>query len=272
MKLTKIKRKGDFMKKGVVLIGVGEMGGVFAKGLLKAGYPVYPIGRGINLDSAVSEIVDPQAVIVGVGEKDLQGVLETIPQEWRDRLVLLQNELLPRDWQSHGIENPTVISVWFEKKPGQDVKVLVPSPVFGPHADLIKEALNAISIDCKVLADENELLFELVVKNVYILTVNIAGLKVGGTVGELWTQNQDLAREAAENIMDIQFRLIERELDREKLIDGMVKAFNGDLDHKCMGRSAPVRLERAIIQADEFGLQVKMLREISEYKGKTAAS
>ncbi len=260
------------MKNAVVLIGVGEVGGVFAKGLLKAGYPVFPIVRGTDLNQAANEIVDPQAVIVGVGEKDLHSVLDSIPEQWRDRLVLLQNELLPRDWNAHNIDNPTVISVWFEKKPGQDAKVLVPSPVFGPQADLVKEALNAINIDCTVVGSSDELLLELVIKNVYILTVNIAGLEVGGTVGELWEKHQAFGREVAENVMDIQFRLIEKELDREELINGMVKAFNGDLDHKCMGRSAPARLERAITQADEFGLEAKGLREIYKNKGQKTAS
>jgi len=260
------------MKKDVVLIGVGEMGGVFAKGLLKMGHPVYPIGRGVDLADVVKDVPDPQAVVVAVGEKDIHSVLETIPQGWRDRLVLLQNELLPRDWQSHNIENPTVISVWFEKKPGQDAKVIIPSPVFGPHADLIKEALGVINIDCNVVASDDELLSELVIKNVYILTVNIAGLEVGGTVGELWAQHQDLARAVAGDIMDIQFHLIEKELDREKLIEGMVNAFNGDLDHKCMGRSAPARLERAITQADEFGLEAERLRAIYKNKEQTSVS
>jgi len=250
------------MKKKVVLIGVGEMGGVFARGFLKAGHPVYPVGRTENLEDAAKAISDPQAVVIGVGEKDLPDVLKTIPQQWRDRLVLLQNELLPRDWKSHDIEHPTVISVWFEKKPGQDVKVIISSPVFGTQADFVKQALNAINIDCNVLASDDELLSELVIKNVYILTVNIAGLKVGGTVGELWAKHQAFAREVAGNVMDIQFRLAGKDLDRQKLIDGMVNAFNGDLDHKCMGRSALVRLERAIAQADEFGLEVKTLREI----------
>jgi hypothetical protein len=254
-----IKGKDDFMKKAVVLIGVGEMGGVFARGFLKAGHPVYPIEQGTEISSVFQEISDPLAVIVAVGEKPLHDVLAAIPQEWRDRLILLQNELLPRDWQAHDIVNPTVISMWSEKKKGQDVKVIIPSPVFGPHAQIVKEALSAIDVDCTVVASEDAILFELVTKNVYILTVNIAGIKVGGTVGELWGKHQDFAREVAEEIMDIQFRLIGKELDRQKLIDGMVEAFNGDLDHKCMGRSAPARLERAITQADEFGLQAKKL-------------
>lgn len=260
------------MNNTVVLIGVGEIGGVFARGFLKMGHPVYPIGRQTNLDEAAKEILNPQAVVVAVGEKDLMDVLKGIPQQWRDKLILLQNELLPKDWKGQGIENPTVISVWFEKKPGQDAKVIIPSPVFGPQADFVNGALKAINIECAVLDNDNDLLFELVVKNVYILTVNISGLEVGGTVGELWSQHQALAQEVADDIMDIQFRLIEKELDRRKLIDAMVSAFKGDLDHKCMGRSAPVRLERAVAQADEFGLEAKRLREIYKNKKQTTVT
>lgn len=250
------------MKKTVVVIGIGEIGSVFARGILKTGYPVYPITRKTNITDAVGNVPDPEVVIISVGEKDIKGVLESIPQVWQDRLVLVQNELLPRDWTSQKIKNPTVISVWFEKKKGQDSKVIIPSPVFGPHSDLVQAALQSIDIDCAVLASPDELLFELVLKNVYILTVNIAGLKVGGTVGELWGNHQDLAREVANNILDVQFRLIDKELDRDKLINGMVNAFNGDPDHKCMGRSAPTRLARAINQADEFALKVDALRAI----------
>jgi hypothetical protein len=260
------------MKKEVVLIGVGEMGGVFARGFLTLGHPVFPIGRETDLAETADRISDPQAVIVAVGEKDLPNVLDTVPPPWRGRLVLLQNELLPRDWQAHDLPQPTVISVWFEKKTGQDVKVLIPSPVFGPHARLVQEALQAVHIDCTVLQSEEALLFELVVKNVYILTVNIAGLKVGGTVGELWQKHQALAKAVAQDVVDIQFRLTGKKLSREGLIDGMVKAFHGDPEHKCLGRSAPARLKRALEQAGQLGLEVKTLREIDAYLNKTAVS
>jgi len=170
--------------------------------------------------------------------------------------------LLPRDWQTHGIENPTVISVWFEKKPGQDFKVLIPSPVFGPHAKLIADALTALGIPVNILVSERELLQELVLKNVYILTTNIAGLETGGTVTELWNKHQAIARKVADEVMDIQSYLVQQQLDREQLIKGMLVAFDGDPDHNCMGRSAPARLERALKIADEAGLAVKKLREI----------
>jgi hypothetical protein len=38
---------------------------------------------------------------------------------------MMQNELLPRDWAIHDFIDPTVISVWFEKKKGMDSKVLI---------------------------------------------------------------------------------------------------------------------------------------------------
>lgn len=200
-------------------------------------------------------------MLVAVAENDLHPVLEKIPAQWRDRLVLLQNELLPRDWQQHQLDNPTVISVWFEKKKGQDAKVIIPSPVFGPHANQISEALASIDISTKILTDAGSLEFELVLKNVYILTTNIAGLATSGTVGELWQSHEDVARAVANDVMDLQESLTGNKHDREGLIKGMVNAFNGDLEHKCMGRSAPARLERALKLAGEAGLAVEKLRE-----------
>jgi len=259
------------MNSSVILIGVGQMGSVFAKGLSNADYTIVPVARSTNLDKIVADHPNPTAVVVAVGEKDIESVLANFPKVWHDKLVLLQNELLPRDWQVANIESPTVISVWFEKKSGQDVKEIIPSPVYGPLSELIKSSLKTINISTKVLSSPDELLFELVVKNVYILTVNIAGMIVGGTVGELWDKHQEFAKDVAGDVMDIQFKMIEKELDRNALINAMVEAFNGDLDHKCMGRSAPSRLERAITQADEFNLEAAKLREIQEKTSSTTA-
>ncbi|KPK11244.1 MAG: hypothetical protein AMJ68_06510 [Acidithiobacillales bacterium SG8_45] len=250
------------MKKPVILIGQGEVGGVFARGLLRSGHPVFPVNRDMDLAQTAQELGEPQAVIVAVAENDLHPVLDSIPDTWRDRLVLLQNELLPRDWEQHQLENPTVISVWFEKKPGQDFKVLIPSPVYGPNAKLVADALIAIGIPARVLGSADELEQELVIKNVYILTTNIAGLECGGTVSELWQKHERIARAVASDVIEIQTHLVGHTLDAKKLIAGMLTAFDGDPEHKCMGRSAPARLERALRQADEAGLAVAKLREI----------
>lgn len=249
------------MKSPIVLVGVGEMGGVFARGLLRIGYPVYPVTRGDSMDETAGAVPKPEAVLVAVAEGDLHNVLEAIPLAWRDRVVLLQNELLPRDWEQYGL-SPTVISVWFEKKKGQDAKVLVPSPVFGRRADLLAEALGSLEIPADVLEDDQRLLFELVRKNLYIVTTNVAGLITQGTVQDLRDNHRELMDDVATDVLDIQGWLTGAEFDRKALIDAMLVAFDGDPAHKCMGRSAPARLARAIAQADEAGLAVPTLRKI----------
>ncbi len=250
------------MKQPVVIIGLGEMAGVFARGLLRLGHPVYPVTRDMDILAMAHEVPEPIMILLAVGESDLHTSLETIPAAWRSRLALLQNELLPRDWQRHQIENPTVISVWFEKKKGQDFKVLIPSPVHGPQAELLSNALDCLGIPCFHATTANDIEYELVRKNVYILTTNIAGLETGGNVEALWNQHQAFARQVANEIIDIQAWLVGHELERDKLINGLVEGIHGDLQHMCMGRSAPGRLQRTLGFAEEAGLQAPTLHKI----------
>lgn len=104
------------MSEPVVIIGIGEVGGVLARGLLKSGHPVYPVTRGMNLCNEGKKIQNPLAVIVAVSEDDFRSVMQDLPDIWKDRLILLQNELLPSDWKEAGIQDPTIFVVWFEKK------------------------------------------------------------------------------------------------------------------------------------------------------------
>jgi len=252
------------MKDPIVIIGMGEMAGVFARGFLRLGHPVYPVTRDMSIKNVADELPTPALVLVAVGEADLHPTLEQIPTLWMDRLGLLQNELLPRDWHAHDLSDPTVISVWFEKKKGMDYKVLIPSPVFGPNAKLIAAALDSIDIPTTIPADLDELRYELVRKNVYILTTNIAGLEAGGNVSELWKNHEQLARDVANDVMQLQAWLTNvNDVDRERLITGMLEAFNGDPEHGCMGRSAPDRLARALALADKASLEVPTLQRIS---------
>ena len=255
------------MREPVVLIGVGEMGGVFARGLLRAGHPVYPVNRGDDPAAVAAAVPAPALALVVVREDALHEVLDRLPGPWRDRVGLLQNELLPEDWRRHRIGSPTVISVWFEKKPGQDVKVILPSPVHGPAAGLLARALATIGIPTRILDHEEELLHELMLKNVYILTTNIAGLAVDGTVAELWARHRPLAEGIAAEVIRLQEALTGRSLDRDALIRDMAAAFAGDPDHRCMGRSAPRRLDRALALAREHGLGLPRIEEIARGRG-----
>jgi len=250
------------INKPVVIIGMGEMAGVFARGFLRSGYPVTPVTREMDVQAIANQIPDPELVLVAVAEADVQSVLSSIPDSWKHCLVLLQNELLPNDWTQHQL-NPTVISVWFEKKKGQDYKLLIASPAYGEKAALLVKILASIDIDARELSSADELLFELVVKNVYILTTNITGLKVGGTVAELWEKHASLAKAVAGEIIQLQSKLTGQSLESEPLIKAMLVAFEGDPNHNCMGRSAPARLQRALQLAKQFKLELPVLNEIN---------
>ena len=45
---------------------------------------------------------------------------------------------------------------------------------------------------------------------------------------------------------------------------GLIEAFEGDLDHKCMGRSAPARLKRALEHADMLNIAAPYLHKIAQ--------
>ena len=246
----------------VIVLGQGEIGGVFSRAFLRHGDPVIPIIKSMNMNSVAATYPNPKMVVVAVGETALDEVLSSLPDTWTGKLVLLQNELLPENWRKFDLD-PTVISVWFEKKPGQDYKVIIPSPVYGRFANDIEAALATLSIPCQVLDDPGQLLHELVLKNLYILTTNIAGLKVGGNVGELWEQQQPLARQIAREVIDIQTCLTATALDADQLIEGMLQAFKGDPEHKCMGRSAAARLQNALVHAKNCGLRTPALNDIA---------
>lgn len=255
------------MDKVVVMIGLGQLGRVIAGGLLRGGQVVVPVNRGDDLAVVAARWPEPVLVLVSVGENDLHPVLAALPAVWRERVGLLQNELLPRDWEAHGIVDPTVISVWFEKKKGIDAKPLLSSPAFGPEAGRLTRALQAIDLPAHELADAESLLWELVRKNLYILTTNIAGLETGGDVGALWAAHEPLARAVADEVLDVQDWLVGRPCDRERMLNGMLEAFDADPRHGCAGRSAPARLKRALQHADTAGLAVPTLRRLAAAAG-----
>jgi ketopantoate reductase len=252
------------MNQPIVVIGIGELGGVFAKSFLRKGCPVYPVSRSMNISAEAKNLPDPQLVLVAVAENEFPTVMATIPARWQNRIGLLQNELLPRDWKSYNIENPTVISVWFEKKRGMDYNVLIPSRVYGPKAKLIADSLEEINIPCNVLNTEDDLLYELVRKNVFVFTINIAGLVLeeSTTTEILWTQHNELACEIADEVIDVQEFLTGASFQRKRLMDGFIEGIKGDPNHKCRGRSARGRLDRVITVAGEAGLQIPRIKEI----------
>lgn len=253
------------MKSPIIIIGIGELAGVFARGFLHCGYPVYPITRGMDLALESQKIPSPELVLITVQENELHPVLEQLPKSWHHKVGLLQNELLPRDWQQHHLENPTVTVVWFEKKKNLELSNILYSPSYGPAAPLISNALQTMEVPAPILENQEQLLFELLRKALYILTVNIAGLLNNCTVGDLWLQHQSLAREIAEEIISVQESLTGKKLPHEKLIRGMVEGIEDCPHRHCLGRSALARLKRTLSFAQEQNIKTAKLIEIHEF-------
>jgi len=250
------------VKTPAVVVGLGQMGGVFSHALLRAGHPVYPVTRSMDAAEVAGAVSEPELVVVAVGEAELHPVLRELPDPWREGAVLLQNELMPRDWQRHGLSEPTVAVVWFEKKKGTPIKPILPTPVAGPKARLLVDALAGLDIPARVVEHGAPLLRELVTKNLYILTANITGLETGGTVGEMWRDHRELATEVFDECLAIQQHLAGTELDRDALLGAMVAAFEADPEHGATGRSAPRRLARARENAREAGLATPRLHSL----------
>ena len=69
-------------------------------------------------------------------------------------------------------------------------------------------------------------------------------------------------REVSKDVLKLQESLTGKSFNESDLEKGMIKAFEGDLEHGCMGRSAPARLDRALELANEFNIEVPALQKI----------
>jgi len=204
----------------------------------------------------------PELVVVAVGEDDLDGVLARRPAPAFE-LVLVQNELLPVCWERHGQGTPNVVVVWFEKKKNKAIHVVLESVVSGPKARLLGRCLDAVDVPHREVGPD-ELLFELVKKNLYILVHNVCGLVANGSVERLWSEHGALARAVASEVLDLQFARAGRSLDRARLMSELAAAVAADPQHGCAGRTAASRLERALRQAAEHALSLPRMAAIAQ--------
>jgi hypothetical protein len=252
------------MERSIAIIGLGQLGELFARGFLRCGHPVVPVMRHLDPEAVAAKYDNPALVLVAVGERDLPPVLAGMPAPWRDRVGLLQNELLPPYWQAHGIRQPTTLVVWFEKKPHSHLRVLRPTEIHGPASGLCCKALEALELPCATLNSRGDRLRALVLKNVTILTMNIAGLAVGGTLGALWNEHRALTERVAREAIAIQAGLAGEPLEAEELIAELGRVFSANPDQKATGRSAPERLDRARAQAKGLNIPTPELDRIQQ--------
>jgi hypothetical protein len=248
---------------------VGELGGVFARGLLRLGLTVTPVRRGDDVASIAHGLPRPEIVCLTVGEADLERAVCAVPTPWRGALVLVQNELREADLARWKLSECTVCAAWFEKKPGTDVRPLLPSRVAGPVAPLSAAALAALGIPVEVhpVSARAQILAE---KNLYILVTNLAGLWLGGDTGTLIREHRALLDALADDVLALEARLaIPAGADTDGAIDAdaarerLLAACLADPGHACRGRVAPERLRRTLAHGDRLGLALPAIRALA---------
>ena len=230
----------------VVVVGMGELGRVFADGFARAGHTVHPVIRSTSMASVSAHLPAPSLVLIAVGEADLAHVLETLPSAWRDRAALLQNELRPEVWRKYLVD-PTLAVVWFEKKAGRDLKPILNTNLIGPHATLLRDALDALAIPCVVEHGHDALRRALVLKNAYILVTNIAGLTHATTTGGLLHEHGEVFEALARKVILVELALFDasiNEAEIREITHALRAAFLADPNHALRGRTAEARAAR----------------------------
>jgi hypothetical protein len=241
----------------VVVVGMGQLGRTFGQGLLVVGKTVVPVRRGQRI-----ETMDAELVLVTVAEKDFEDAIASVPIALRDRVGLVQNELAPSEWQTRGIERPTVASVFFEKKPGRAARVILPTKIAGPKAELLARALRSIELEAEVI-EEAELPRALLEKNLYILVTNLGAMGTSLTVSDL--AREPRLAEIFDEVLAVErarFGISEQAAPRDALWAATLAAFAADPDHVAAGRSAKERLARTLARATELGVDVPKLRAL----------
>lgn len=243
---------------------MGELGSVFAVALLRRGFIVTPVLRTTPNEALAQEPLEPTLCVITVGEDALGNVLDGGLRKYSDRWVLVQNELRPSEWERRGLSTPTIAIVWFEKKPGRDVRALVSTPVFGPKAAIIANALSGLGLPAHVETDPERLVFEMALKNLYILAMNFAGLIHDTDVGTLWHQHQSFLDPICNEVIELESAQMQRALPASSLKIELERIVAADPRHVAVGRTARHRLARALATARRLGLSTPTLDEIAQ--------
>jgi ketopantoate reductase len=247
----------------LVIVGVGELGKLFGAGALRAGLRVTPVTRANRVEDVLKHVAPRTPILLSVGEDALSDVLRALPQEHRECVILLQNELFPSVYRAYGI-TPTVLVPWVLQKRGQPTTVARPSPIFGAQADLFAELLDALAIAHTRLTTEAELAQALADKYAFILTINTLGVATDRTLG-MWLQ-EDPAQvlEVCDEAARLAEALVEQPIDPATAHRAAREAMIALSHVPARGRSARERLDRALLHAARLGLRIPTLTRIAK--------
>lgn len=178
----------------LTVIGLGNLGRLYAGGALKAGRVVCPVNRGDDVVAALARSGPGDPVLVGVGEAALPAVCAALPAERRADAILVQNGLARPRMRELGVGGATLAVVWTLEKPSFARLESLPMGAYGPQATFMREATAAIGLRCATSGiegstdagiDEGT---DAAAKHAFILAINALGLVRPITVGE-WLES-----------------------------------------------------------------------------------
>lgn len=289
------------MENFIVIVGMGQLGSLFAQGFLKLGYLVMPVLRSMPFPVFEGSFV-PQCIVVCVDIGDLvlfncvedltQQVLSNcvedltqqvprltdIPTMYLDRVVFVQNELLPIHIQSF-VTNLNVIVVWLEKKGYLPPRLRSFSPELfytenNDLAQLLQHTMDVLGIPCRRVKTKQNMVHCMMMKNIYNLVMNVAGLALGqyncddadaagadSTFRDLLA-DEPLLSSLVQEALVVQTTQEPHPVDQHRIVEHVLRYIHQTpKEQRCQGRYATQRLQRTIERMkDHLHLIPSMLR------------
>ena len=251
----------NLKRPNAAIVGMGQLGRVLGEGLLCSGWTVTAFRRHERDYDSVNPV---DMAVIATGEDDLGQELSSVPSSWlNSKTVLLQNELLPTQWESRSVVDPTIFIVWFSKKPGEVIREYRPSLLHGPLSKEISIAMNSVGVKTELLENNSELITALVVKNTYIWAQNIVSIALKDPLASsVLAKYRGVLDSVIDEVISVQESSIGQSLDRSLIIKEVIEVISKDADKKLGGRVARARLERLVKLATSIDVAVPTLFEI----------
>ena len=248
--------------RAAAVIGLGNLGRLYAGGWLRAGYAVHPIGRRTDARAVLNGLPERTPLLCAVGEASLANAVEAVPPARRGDLIFVQNELFPEDLQRLGTPDATIAVVWTLVKAGFPLILGRRLAVTGPQEEAFAEACAAL--EHPVLAGA-PIGWECATKYAFIVAMNALGLLRADTLGA-WLADDPERVEAliADACRVALARIGAPETDLARAVAEVAEGVEGFRALPCRGRSSAARVARALNTAETLGIHIPALRDAAE--------
>jgi hypothetical protein len=253
---TSIKDQGVRYPEDCIVFGLGQLGRLYGAGALRLGSRVTPINRNRCVDEVWRSTPGDAPILVAVGEADLSHAIESIPEQRRDHIILMQNELFLPGLESMGLNNSTVAVIWLSQKKGRLTEIARDSFVHGRHAQWFQRVHQVLDIPMVSSDEKADLELELIAKYTFILTINVLGLVDNITLGEWLKRDSALVTQIAQDAQRLGEAYSNQEVNSKAVTSIVEEAMAGLCHYPAKGRTAKQRLLKA--QKDARQLNVEL--------------